>query len=161
MPKTYEVADKPVLEFIEATMRKYHSGLVEARVTVAALMVGGGLKHHGYAACAVVKINSLKDRVEGKEDVTIEIDGDQDGWERWPVTRCEAVIDHELNHLIVVKDEGGRVKRDDAGRPKLRLRLHDVQIGGFEDVIERHKEHAVEAQAIANAQNLVQGFFKF
>ncbi len=106
---------------------------------------------------AVAKINSLKDRVEGKKDCTIVFDGED--IEYWPESKLEAVIDHELTHFEVVYHAAGPLisqpKTDDCGRPRLKMRLHDVQIGGFDSIIERHGMGAVEARQIADAAKLL------
>jgi hypothetical protein len=61
---------------------------------------------------------------------------------RWPeldeLTQV-AVLDHELTHLELVTDDEGTVKYDDYGRPKLRMRLHDICHGWFSEVAKRHK----------------------
>lgn len=161
--KTYTTAGKELLARIGLILRRWHPKLADAGVTVSALLCAGGLKHHGYPAHAVVKINSLKDRVEGKADCTITFD--DDGYDDWPESQQAAVIDHELEHLELVTwvDGNGmtKPKRDDCGRPVLRMRPHDVEIGGFASIIDRHKEAAVEAQAIAAAQKYVQGLFAY
>lgn len=161
MAKTYTQGDEKVVAQIAAVMKKHRPDLTEAGVTVSALMVGGGLKHHGYAAHAVVNINSLKDRVEGKADCTIQFDDDESGYDSWPSAQRTAILHHELYHLELVRGSNGNVEKDDVGRPKLTMRLHDVEIGGFEEVIKAHGEAAPEAQQIANAQKFVQGLFKF
>lgn len=159
MTKTYEQADRHTREYIAEMMRTRRPDLAAAKVTVSALMVGGGLKHHGYASHAAIKVNSLKDRAEGKADCTIELDGDN--YAEWKPQEKAAIVHHELLHLELVKDEGGRVEKDDLGRPKLKIRLHDIEIGGFTEIIEQYRESAPEAQAIANAAEYVQGMFKF
>ena len=39
------------------------------------------------------------------------------------------------------------VKRDDLDRPKLRLRPHDWEIGGFGLIVSRHGANSLELQA--------------
>jgi hypothetical protein len=118
-------------------------------VTVEILHCDGGLKHAGYRAAATVKVNGLKDRAAGCADVRLVVDGN--GWVKWDRKRRQSVLDHELFHLTVRYHESGEVIRDDLGRPKLKMRLHDHQIGVFEEVIRRNKEHAVDAQVVARA----------
>lgn len=132
-------------------MARYHPLLADAGVTVGALLVGGGLTHHGYAAMAVVRLNSLKERTQGKPDVHLDLDAD---WHLLSRERRVALIDHELEHIRLVyetrkKSPGfGQPRRDDRGRPKLRLLRHDLVVGGFAAVIERHGENALEVDAI-------------
>lgn len=151
MPKTYTPAPQEIVNHIEAVKQKWHQRLESAGVTISALMVSGGLTHQGYSALAVVKINSLKDRVEGKADCTI--DFDEEAYAQWPESKLRAIIDHELEHLqLQTHKKGartGEVKTDDCGRPLLKMKLHDLVLGGFECIIARHQENAVEAQIIA------------
>jgi hypothetical protein len=134
---------------MDQVVKLFHQELSTAGVTVEILHASGGLKHHGYNAAAVVKVRSLADRAAGSADVRIVLDGD--GWEHWDRKRRQAVIDHELEHIEVQYDEEGSVKLDDLGRPKIKLRLHDHQVGIFEDVIKRNKQFAVDAQVMARA----------
>lgn len=93
------------------------------------------LKLHGYPCFAIARKISLKDRAKGMGDAEICIDRHQ--WEAANELEQSALLDHELSHLQVVFDKRGLV-RDDLGRPKLKLRLHDVQAGWFADVALRH-----------------------
>ncbi len=47
----------------------------------------------------------------------------------------------------MIFDKDGKLKRDDAGRPRIKLRKHDFELGGFFDVVERHKTSAPESQS--------------
>lgn len=163
MAKTYTLAPASIRDLIADVMARSHQDLSAAGVTVTALLLTGGpLLCHGYPALAKVKINSLVDRVEGKSDATLVLDGDEEtGWDSWPETKQSAVIDHELFHLQLVLGDDGRVEEDDCGRPKLKMRLHDAEIGAFKVIIERHGEAAPEAQAIAAVYEYIQGLFRF
>lgn len=107
---------------------------------------GPALKHQGWPACAVVKVNSQRDRAAGLADVRITFDGDN--WKEWTDQRKRAVIDHELCHLEFKLDDEGAVQLDDCNRPKLKLRPHDFQLGGFCAVVNRHGDQAVEAMGL-------------
>lgn len=150
----YTLAAPDDRRLLEEVAADFHPHLADAGVTVGLLLAvpkegqeGPALKLHGYPALAVVKVNSLKDRVEGKPDCTVQLDGE--AWKDLPDARRRAVLDHELTHVVVQRDADGRVKTDDAGRPKLKLRLHDMQVGGFEEVVKRHGAAAVEADHYA------------
>ncbi len=135
---------------LREVLDEFHPSLVAASVRVTTLFSHAGdsggpaLKLHGYACAATVKVNSLKDRVEGKADATIVIDGDS--WHDWSYEERRAVLDHELYHLELKQDKEGQVKTDDAGRPKIGMRLHDWQLGGFAEIAERHGAAAFEVQ---------------
>jgi hypothetical protein len=156
---TYRMADQDVLDMIEELIHKYHYNLHECRVRVGARLAfaavnektgepkGPAIKHQGYPGAAVVRIVSHKDRVAGMPDAIIDIDGE--AWENdWSEERQRAILDHELYHLEVQTDDEGNVKLDDCHRPKLRLKPHDWQLGGFADIAQRHKEAAIEVEAM-------------
>jgi hypothetical protein len=139
---TYRTATKEVTSLISEVMNQYHPDLEKAGVTVSALFADE-LRHHGYSARATIKINSVKDRIEGKADCTLTIC--EPDWEEMSAEERSALIDHEETHLILVRDEDKRVKYDQAERPKLKMREHDFQGGYFFEVAERHKESSPEA----------------
>ena len=137
---------------LEDVLAEYHPELAEAGVTINLLFAnstgnGPAVKLHGYPCAAVVKINGLKARVEGVMDATITIDGD--AWPDWSTGQRKALIDHELYHLELAHDaKTGNYKYDDAGRPKLKMRNHDWQMGGFDAIARRHGQAAFEVQAV-------------
>lgn len=154
---TYRLADPEVSELIKRLIGKHHRDLAEAGVRVGARLAfatvdentgepkGPALKHHGYPAGAIVRIVSHRDRVAGMPDAMIDLDGE--AWENdWDDDRKAAVIDHELTHLEVQYDEDGAVKLDDCHRPKLKMRLHDWELGGFAEIAKRYKEAALEVE---------------
>ena len=163
MSTQYEPADDEVLEMVRDILKKFesHHPLIEAQVTIDVLMAyaekdeetgeptGPALMLNGYSAQAIAKIVGYKERVKGCKDAEIRIDGDW--WNDHPgyEERC-GLIDHELNHFAVrVKD--GAIVHDVAGRPKLRMRKHDVQIGWFKIIAERHGNYSqerIQARAI-------------
>lgn len=143
---------RPLLERIK---KQHHRRLVDADVTIGLLSAhapvdddgdpkGPALKLHGVQCAATVRIVSHKDRVAGLPDAIVTIDGDR--WEEFGALKQEAIIDHELAHLLPTGDT------DDCGRPKLKMRPHDVDLGGFHDIVERHKENAPEAEIFLAAQ---------
>lgn len=151
---TFQQASDADVQLLRQVVEKYHPrligvdiGLLEAYAPCDAdgnVRPGAtALKVHGIAAYATVKINSLADRVEGKPDATIRIDADV--WGAHSDKRKVAILDHELAHLLLATDKDGNVKRDDLGRPKLKMRYHDLVVGGFSDVVERHGAAAVES----------------
>ena len=105
----------------------------------------GPLKLHGYLCYATVKITSYKDRVKGLGDAEIVIDAEV--WDRIDEPTKKAIIDHELTHLLSIWDAGALVT-DDAGRPKLQLKLHDYHFGGFESIAKRHGASSIEVQTM-------------
>lgn len=143
----YDTAPQEVLDLINSTIEEFYPELVEADVTVDAMMAydekgGFPVKHGGYPALAMIKSTSLKNRVKGMADAEITIDAE--AFKNMNKLQQKALIDHELCHLIVVRDKEGNIKTDDADRPKLRMRKHDHQMGWFREIAIRHKYNSPE-----------------
>ena len=150
MGKTYEKAPAFCRTVIGDLLAKYHGELCAMDLVVDLLLVraprdaegyptGPALKSSsGFPAAATISITKLKDRVMGRGDCEILIDGDR--YSKWSEDYLRALLDHELEHLEFT----GNV--DDIGRPKLKLRPHDVEFGWFDATARRHGDHAVEVQ---------------
>ena len=159
VPTTYEVVGLEVLNMVRDVIKKWHPQLGENGVTLDVMFARGHRDKYGtttrpaitvggYVAQASIRVNSLKERVRGACDATLLIDGDN--WKDLTVEEQECLIDHELEHLVFVRDKKiGIIKTDDAGRPKLKLKKHDWQFGGFNAVANRHKQISSEVQFIA------------
>lgn len=173
MPTTFDTADETTLALARGVLEQFYPDLVELELTYGILMAtaekdektgepkGPALKHHGWPAAAVIKINRYQDRVEGKPDVTIKIDAEW--WANHSKKECAALLDHEFQHLMPRVDDEGNVIADDCGRPKLRMRPHDYEVTGFHAVIDRHGEDAaevVEMRALAVSEG-GQRLFRF
>ncbi len=151
---TYQKADD-ILPDVEVAMEKYRPDLVEAGVTIEVLTAHGdapALKHHGYPAAAIIRAMPQKDRAAGSADVRLVINAGW--WEEASKRQREALLDHELTHLELQRDENGTVKTDDCGRPKIKIRSHDFQVGGFEEVVKRHKADAPESRTFYDAHKV-------
>ena len=156
MSIVFDKAPKETHEIIASMAGKHHPDLVEAKAKIECLIarregakgekVGGpAVRVNGYPCAAKIKINGLSDRTEGKDDATITID--EESWAKLTPDQRAALIDHELNHLIVMRDgdeENAPVLRDKWGRPRMRLRKHDHQFGWFNDIAERHGDASPE-----------------
>ncbi len=142
--------------YVTDALSTFHADLEMAEVTIEVLFAVSdktpALKHHGQPALAIIKPMSQKDRAAGSADARLIVD--EDRWEELTERQRNALLDHELQHLKLARAEDGSVKRDDCGRPKLKTRHHDMEIGIFEDVIERHKEHAIESRSFAAMQKV-------
>lgn len=174
MPKTLVEAGDTVEANASRVIQKHFPDLTAAGVTVsywfANNATGPALRHNGYPAAALVKITSYENRVKGVADATVEID--ERHWQAATTDERDALLYHELNHLIPVEEtnddrraETGKWRTDDLGRPKLRMRKHDWQMGGFWGTIEHYQENAVELQNLAKvnkdlrARDLIQQKF--
>lgn len=126
-----------------------HKPLVERGVRVDYLFAFGdrdettgelknyGLKRAGIRALGVCKVVSLKDRTKGMGDAEITLDGDY--WNEIDKKDQEAILDHELHHIVV-----SMADNDALGRPKLKLRKHDFEVGWFKVIADRHGVNSVE-----------------
>jgi hypothetical protein len=108
---------------------------------------GPAIKDRGYPCLGRIKINSHQQRVEGLADATLTVDGDQ--WDGLEEAKQLAILDHEILHLEVKRDEEGNFKLDDSNRPKLKIKLHDLVVGGFATIVHRHGRNAVEYEQVA------------
>lgn len=147
----YQKATDNLRQQLAQVMATYHDRLLANEVTIDVLMAfrketdDYAVKAHGYGALATVKITPVKDRVKGLADAEIVVDGDY--CDTWTDTELQALLDHELTHLeLVVDRKTGNICRDDHGRPKLAMRLHDRQMGWFDEVAQRWGDSAAEVQ---------------
>ena len=140
-----------IREVLREVERLYHQPLADAGVTyeILAAWPGENQLHavllHGWPCLATIKINSVKDRIRGLPDVLLTVDAEH--WHESERRERLALIDHELNHLEPRRNDEGTFATDDAGRPRLKLRPHDWQIGGFDLIVKRHGRAAAELRA--------------
>ena len=150
---TFKKCGQEIKHLVNRAMKNWHKQLEEFEVTVDCLFAfattdangdttGCALKKNGLPAAALIRVTPLKDRTKGNGDAEMQIDGDE--WENYSDKQKLALIDHELEHLQLLFDKDGGLKRDDLDRPKLRLRPHDREVGWFDDVVKRHGRDAFE-----------------
>lgn len=176
--KTYEKAPKAVLDRLARVLKAHHSRLmppvdpekpnelyaiqIEAILAYGkrdkwGVITGDGITVRGRAALACIRITKLEERVAGRGDAIIHIDGDK--YKQWTPKHFDAILDHELTHLELTDEVFPEY--DDAGRLRLRMRPHDFEVGWFAEVAERHGEFSAEAQQAATlvgAQYYFPGF---
>lgn len=157
MPTTYKRCDADVLGLAASILCEYesHKPLLDARVQIDLVFAmpeldedghpkTDALKKNGVKALGITKKIGSKDRALGRGDAEIVLDH---YW--WTQTASEemqkALLDHELHHIaVVVSRATGRAKMDENGRPVIRLRHHDYDIGWFNIIAARHGEHSQE-----------------
>lgn len=157
---TYSKATTDVNAMIADRIKSGHYPDLElAEVTISAWFAYAKndeppIKLHGEPCAAIIKINSAKDRMEGKADASMTIDGYR--WKNvWTEKQKVGLIDHELEHVIVCRSKVTKknpvsvILSDDNGRPKLKMRLHDIVMGGFSEIAKRHGPDSFEVM-IAN-----------
>lgn len=157
---------KPTIEaedMCRKLMEQFHPLSVEAGVKVDLLFAfpdydettgeptNDALKSQGYKCLGVARKVSLKDRTKGHGDAEITLDGDW--WEKASEEEQRALLDHELQHLVAT------AKRDDLGRPILKMRKHDTQVGWFAVIAQRHGVHSQERKQAASIVEVLGQFY--
>lgn len=148
--KSYDQAPPEVHERVATLIRRFYPDLDRVGVRIDLLMAstdaedGHAVTHQGYPALAVVKILDLKNRTMDRGDAEIVID--RDAYDGMADEERDALLDHELYHLLTVNDKFGRPKMDDHDRPKLKMRKHDFQVGWFHEIARRHQINSQEVQ---------------
>ena len=118
---------------------------------------GDAIKKNGVKALGLCRIVSLKERAMGRADAEITLD--QYWWESAIEPEQQALLDHELHH-IGLKLEHNMPVLDDIGRPIIKLRTHDFEVGWFAVVAARHGNNSQERiQARKAMTNLGQYFW--
>jgi hypothetical protein len=160
VPVMYDQADDDVMSLLKEAMSAWHPALLRLHVRVGVLMASSStdappVRHGGYPAAATIRVVSLKDRVSKPYEAEMVIDAQW--WREQDKSVQTALMDHELSHLSLVArkpkkgedDNGPLYKYDGLGRPCLKLRKGDWNGGdGFESVVERHGEAAVELKNV-------------
>src|SRR4051812_45872101 len=151
--KVYDQCPPSVHDRVNAMVAKYHQELQVAEVAFDLLFIARSdddestepvLKLHGYPCMAVARIVPSKERAKGCGDAEIVIDRDR--YTNLPPEKQDALLDHELQHFEVQRDNDGGIKTDDQHRPKLGMRHHDYDFGWFECIARRHGPASIEVQ---------------
>ncbi len=157
---TFQRADSDLEEMVSKVLREHYPKLSsmtkegKCPLTFDLLMAYGDrdkngelisapLKHHGRTAAAVIKAVAKADRALGRADVEIRFDGDH--WNDIKADEQEALVDHELYHLVIVQKEG-LPARDDLGRFRFKMREHDYEFGWFAEIAKRRGIASCEVQ---------------
>lgn len=169
MPTIYEVCDASVKDLVKKISKKFHPGTIEAEVSVECIFADAGfdkknnpkpaVKLHGLPCFAIIKKSSVEQRAQGMSDATIIID--QHKWDKLSEPERMALIDHELEHISVQREDNGAIKTDEAGRPVIKLKPHDWELSGFRAIAERHKEAALEVQELIAFEQSANGQLVF
>lgn len=149
MSKSYKKAPAHFKQVVGDLMRTVHCDLMDHKTRVDMLLVfaptdaegspvGPALSDRGVPCLAKVSIVKLKDRVLGRGDAEILLDGDSA--KNWDDDRLRSILDHELTHLELT----GAV--DDIGRPKFKIRPHDVDLGWFDACARRNGRKSIEVR---------------
>lgn len=154
---TFERCDHEVEQLARHVLSKFetHQPLVESGATIdfvfayadlddkTGARVNDALTKNGVKALGIARAVPPKDRALGRRDAEIALDGDW--WKEAQPEEKEALLDHELHHLVP-KTSKGILVRDDKGRPMLWMRPHDYEFGWFSIVAKRHGRASVEVK---------------
>ena len=148
MAKQYEKASEDVRKRIAKLRQKYHAELDGVTLDVLFCFSDESeqvLTHQGYPALALTKVNGLKERAAGLSDALIVVD--RYCYSGLTTAQMDALLDHELHHLVpVIDEETEQPKFDTLGRMKLAIRKHDRQFGWFDEIAQRHGDASIEVQ---------------
>ncbi len=148
--KTYSKCPDAVAKRATSLIKKFHPDLGIVGLTIDFISVVNDIEGepalmlNGYQCAAVVKIIGPKERAIGRADAEIVID--EESYLQMPDETKDALIDHELYHLEVVKNKHGKPRKDQYGRPKLAMRKHDHSYGWFNEIAQRHGSASLECQ---------------
>jgi hypothetical protein len=137
-------------KMLEGLMTLLHNRLVAYGVRVGMEFAvnekgdSSAVKLHGYPCAAIIRITGLKERRWGAPDAIVTVD--QGRWDRATDKERAALLDHELTHLAIDFDKDKNGQFDAAARPKLKMRLHDFQVGWFAEVAARHGDASYEVR---------------
>lgn len=166
--RTFKKADSAIADLGAEIIEKHHAeleGLVVDYIMAYPSYddegepTGPAIAHNGYPALGLCRIIGLKDRVMGRGDVEILLDGD-----RWPDLSKEtqlALIDHELTHVELKRDKEERICMDDLNRPLIKMRKHDRQFGWFDSIASRYGSHSFEVKQFVSLEEAGQIYFGF
>lgn len=142
----YEIAPTEANELAQSIIKEHYPELEEAALTIDFLMAFNNktfpVKAGGYPALACIKNMNLMNRVKGSADVQITIDGE--AWKSLSPRQKEALLSHEIHHVIIKRDKENNIKRDDIDRPLIKMKKHDYQMGWFRDIALRYGEDSPE-----------------
>lgn len=160
--KAYDLAPEHIVKRTERMLETHHQDLANIGLKLDILIAtsdnGPAVAVGGYPALACIRVLNIKDRVKGNGDAEITIDAS--AYEKMSSAQQDALIDHELAHLLLCRDEEGAALFDDHDRPKLKMRKHDYQFGWFTEIARRHGQNSVEVtQAKILWQEDGQSFF--
>jgi hypothetical protein len=128
-----------------------------ASVNEKSAKISNAITRNGVRCLGISRIIPTKDRIAGRGDAEVTLDGDW--WKDANNQKRRALLDHELHH-VAIQLKGGLPVTDDAGRPKLTMRRHDYDFGWFTIIAQRHGNFSIEVEQ-ANRILMEQGEFYF
>ena len=115
------------------------------------------VKLHGYPCIATIGKVAYKDRIRGAGDAVLTIDTAE--WNDLLPEERVATLAHELEHLdfpgMRQLGEHWVPKLDQAERPVIAIKLHDIVVGGFTKIVQQYGDHAIEKQSLDRANSAI------
>jgi Putative phage metallopeptidase len=150
---TFKKCDNTVHKMAEAILSQFpsHKPLIEARDEDSGEPLNNALTKNGIKCLGLTRALPLKERVMGRGDAEVCLDGDW--WTDATEGQQKALLDHELHH-IALKMKKQVLQCDDLGRPLIKLSKHDVEVGWFAVIADRHgadSQEQIQAKAIMEA----------
>lgn len=152
---TFKKADGSVTTLATDLMHRFesHKPLLSQDVRVDIVMasadlnedgepINDALRKNGRRTLGITRALSSKDRAMGRGDAEITLDADW--WAQALPEEQAALLDHELHHISIKTDRHGNVARDDTHRPLIKLRKHDIEVGWFSLIAQRHGDFSQE-----------------
>jgi hypothetical protein len=133
-------------ESLRKAVAAWHRDLSDARIALVWALAWTADKD-GLLTLGKAKRASDVDRELKEYDLVILLN--RPAWKDLKDEQRLALIDHELCHLCLVKDEKGEPKLDERGRQVFRMRKHDVE--EFRAVVERHGCYKADLEEFVRA----------
>ena len=130
-----ETESPGLYKIMRSLIDKHHGHLVGARI-VLVWNYGWSEDADGRLVLGKAKKASDLDAALGEYDFAISLNHEAVNAKEWSEAQTKALIDHELCHCDVTKDDAGEVKQDETGRTVYRIRKHDIE--EFGEVVARH-----------------------
>ena len=144
MATIYIPADAEAVAMMEELIEEHRQDLVKCDAKITLLFAFSdkedkpALKHKGQRVAGSCRVWAYADKVDGKPDVTIKLDGER--WKKWGDKKRRSLIHHELEHIALFMDE----KFDDMSRPVLKSRHGDWEFDGFHSILELYGRDSFE-----------------
>lgn len=166
MATNKDIANKTTHTMFMDVMEKYHRELFDNGLTVTIFMVTKvdkfgnrsgepALKKSGQEVAATIRKANQRELKLGSGDIIVEVD--EVAWDDLSVSQSVALFDHELCHIGLKLDKDGVIELTPDNRPKLQMIHHDVEVGVFFAVIERHGSNSLD---LLNSNHLYVGAHK-
>lgn len=124
-----------VYEIMESLVKKHHTHLADAKIAIA-WRYGWKANTDGRVTLGQAKKGSDLDRELHGYDFVILLNHEAVNGGTLKQPQLKALLDHQLCHCEISKDQNGEPKIDENGRTVYRIRKHDIE--EFREVVARH-----------------------